>query len=53
MGENMTEKEMILDIIERLDKNILYKDNDAVEFRSFDGSILIEFDNNGFVTSID
>lgn len=49
----MTEKEAILNIIERLGKDILYKDNDSIEFCSFDGSILIEFDSNGFVTRID
>lgn len=49
----MTEKEMILNIVKRLEKDILYEDNNAVEFRSFGESILIEFDNNGFVTSID
>lgn len=49
----MTEKEVILNIIERLGKNILYKDNNAIEFRSFYGGVLVEFDDNGFVTSID
>lgn len=49
----MTEKEIILNIIEKLGKDIIYNDDDAIEFRGFDGSILIRFDNNGFVISID
>ena len=49
----MTEKEVILNVIERLGKDVLYNDNDAIEFRSFDGSILISFDDNGSVTDID
>lgn len=49
----MTEKEIILNIIDKLGKDIIYKDDNAIEFRSFDGSILIEFDDNGFITDID
>lgn len=49
----MTEKEIILSIIDRLGKDIIYKNDNAIEFRSFDGSILIEFDDNGFITDID
>lgn len=49
----MTEREIILNIIDRLGKDIIYKNDNAIEFRSFDGSILIEFDDNGFITDID
>ena len=49
----MTEKEIILTIIDRLGKDIIYKNDNAIEFSSFDGSILIEFDDNGFITDID
>ena len=49
----MTEKETILNIVNRLGKDILYKDDGAIEFRSFDGSILIRFDDDGFITDID
>ena len=44
---------MILNIVNRLDKDILCEDDDAIEFRSFGGSILIRFDDNGFITDID
>lgn len=49
----MNEREIILNIIDRLGKDIIYKNDNAIEFRSFDGSILIEFDDNGFITDID
>jgi hypothetical protein len=49
----MTEREIILNIIDRLGKDIIYKNDNAIEFRSFDGSILIEFDDNGLITDID
>lgn len=48
----MTEKEMILNIIDRLQRKIYYKDDNAVEFDGTHESIVIEFDEDGFVKDI-
>lgn len=49
----MTEKEFVKNIINRLQRKIYYEDNNSIEF---DGdsynSIVIEFDENGFVIAI-
>lgn len=48
----MTEKEMILNIIDRLQRKIYYKDDSAVEFDGTHESIVVEFDEDGFVKDI-
>lgn len=49
----MTEREFIKNIINRLQRKIYYEDSNTIEF---DGdsyeSVVIEFDENGFVTAI-
>lgn len=49
----MTEKEFVKNIVNRLQRKIYYEDNNSIEFDgdSYD-SIVIEFDENGFVTAI-
>lgn len=49
---SMTEKEMILNIVDRLQRKIYYKDDNAIEFNGTHESIIIEFDKNGFVKDI-
>lgn len=48
----MTEKEVILSIITRLQKKVYYLGDDAVEFDGWGESIIVRFDENGTVTDI-
>jgi hypothetical protein len=48
----MTEREIMLNIIDRLQRKIYYKDDNCVEFDGIHESIIIEFDEDGFVKDI-
>lgn len=49
----MSERKQIKNIVNRLQRKIYYEDNNYIEFEG-DGyeSIVVEFDENGYVTAI-
>jgi hypothetical protein len=53
-GEQITEKDMILNILHRIPLKVYWQDDKCIEFENGYGNedILIDFDENGNVTNI-